>query len=160
MSSTRAGTPDPAEIGQKPTDEASLHQLLGQILETLHASEFFPDRPTDVRSLFWTSYQRLANETDEAFLERHNSNVDVLLIFAGLFSAVSAAFIVGMDADDTIDTTNDYLKLLVQAAYNRTAEPESLTPPPSSHLWIEALAYASLTFSLLAAFGGVLGKQW
>ncbi|KAG1906802.1 uncharacterized protein F5891DRAFT_1238947 [Suillus fuscotomentosus] len=36
----------------------------------------------------------------------------------------------------------------------------SSTVFPSSTVWIQSLSYASLTFSILAAFGAVLGKQW
>ncbi|KAG2132716.1 uncharacterized protein EDB93DRAFT_1093671 [Suillus bovinus] len=31
---------------------------------------------------------------------------------------------------------------------------------PAHTIWIQTIAYASLTMSLLAAFGAVLGKQW
>jgi Family of unknown function (DUF6535) len=34
------------------------------------------------------------------------------------------------------------------------------TGPSSTTIWIQTLAYASLSMSLLVAFGGVLGKQW
>lgn len=34
------------------------------------------------------------------------------------------------------------------------------TGPSSTTIWIQTLAYSSLSSSLLAAFGGVLGKQW
>jgi hypothetical protein len=36
----------------------------------------------------------------------------------------------------------------------------SSTPYSSSTVWMQTLAYASLSFSVLAAFGAVLGKQW
>jgi hypothetical protein len=36
----------------------------------------------------------------------------------------------------------------------------SSTDYPSSTVWIQTLAYANLSFSVLAAFGAVMGKQW
>jgi hypothetical protein len=36
----------------------------------------------------------------------------------------------------------------------------SSTGYPSSTVWMQTLAYASLSFSVLAAFGAVMGKQW
>jgi len=87
---------------------------------------------------------------------------------AGLFSAVSSAFIVAMQTDlqqDPNEVTHALLILLVQSAYNQTIPNQSIDSP----LWhgpdravvlIQALSYASLSLSLLAAFGAVLGKQW
>lgn len=73
-----------------------------------------------------------------------------------------------MGSDLTVnasDTTNVLLTFLVQAAYNRTTPGQSITPPKftgpdSTTIWTQALAYCSLSLSLLAAFGAVLGKQW
>ncbi|KIJ37917.1 hypothetical protein M422DRAFT_177339, partial [Sphaerobolus stellatus SS14] len=53
----------------------------------------------DTVSKFWTHYERVAKQTDEEFLDRYNGDLDVQLIFAGLFSAVSSAFIVDMQSD-------------------------------------------------------------
>jgi hypothetical protein len=36
----------------------------------------------------------------------------------------------------------------------------SSTDYPSSTVWMQTLAYASLSFSVLAAFRAVMGKQW
>ena len=36
----------------------------------------------------------------------------------------------------------------------------SSTTYPSSTVWTQTLSYASLAFSVLAAFGAVMGKQW
>ena len=57
------------------------------------------------------------------------------------------------------DTTNILLTQLIQA--NRGATPASdPTMLPRTIMWSQPLAYASLSLSLLAAFGAVLGKQW
>jgi Family of unknown function (DUF6535) len=63
------------------------------------------------------------------------------------------------------DTTNSLLKILINKVDNTTfpAQEASLpvwTGPSSTIIWIQTLAYTSLSSSLLAAFGAVLGKQW
>ncbi|KAG0699431.1 hypothetical protein DFH29DRAFT_936974 [Suillus ampliporus] len=64
------------------------------------------------------------------------------------------------------DTTNDLLLHLIKiTAYGPSAVPDisslsSFTGYPSSIVWMRTLACASLAFSVLAAFGAVMGKQW
>jgi hypothetical protein len=68
---------------------------------------------------------------------------------------------------DPSDTTNALLTQLVQiglhnltAAGSTPADPASMWSPTASAVRIQMIAYASLSLSLLAAFGAVLGKQW
>ncbi|KAG0695693.1 hypothetical protein DFH29DRAFT_764813, partial [Suillus ampliporus] len=124
----------------------------------------------DDRSRFWRVYRRVAEEHDGEFLERYTSDMESILLFSGLFSAVSAAFIVAMESNlssDPSDTTNALLTQLVQlglgnltAAGSTPAAPASMWSPAMSDIRIQMIAYASLSMSLLAAFGAVLGKQW
>ncbi|KAG2064725.1 hypothetical protein BDR04DRAFT_980213, partial [Suillus decipiens] len=124
----------------------------------------------DNRSRFLAAYKKVAEEHDDEFLEQYNGNMDVMLIFSGLFSAVSAAFIVSMESNlspDPDDTTHALLTQLVliglgnlTAAGSTPAAPASTWSPPIASIRIQSIAYASLSFSLLAAFGAVLGKQW
>ena len=152
----------------------------------MHDSDFFPRTGKDAPSRFWSAYARVAKQHDDEFIERHNGEMDVLLIFvratffsstwdsiegvlqAGLFSAVSSAFIVNMQSSLTpsaSDTTNALLKILVNKIDNTTFSPQEAalpvwTGPSSTTIWVQTLAYTSLSSSLLAAFGAVLGKQW
>jgi hypothetical protein len=83
---------------------------------------------------------------------------------------VNTSFIVAMGthlAPDPSHTTNALLTQLVQiglgnlsAAGTVPAAPASAWSPSSTDIWIQAVAYASLSMSLLAAFGAALGKQW
>lgn len=63
-----------------------------------------------------------------------------------------------------LDTTNALLVQLIQITLQgpSAAHPAILSPSTSysSNFWIQAVSYTSLAFSLLAAFGAVLGKQW
>ena len=54
---------------------------LQDILDTMHESEFFPHTGKDTPSQFWSAYERMAKQHDNEFLERENSDMDVLLIF-------------------------------------------------------------------------------
>ena len=65
------------------------------------------------------------------------------------------------------DTTNALLTQLVQielgnrfVAETVSLEPVSTRSPSHKDNLIQAVAYASLSMSLLAAFGAVMGKQW
>ncbi|OAX35585.1 hypothetical protein K503DRAFT_668404, partial [Rhizopogon vinicolor AM-OR11-026] len=116
----------------------------------------------DPTSRFWAAYKKVSSEYDDDMLERCNGNMDIVLIFAGLFSAANTAFIIAMQPNP-IDTTNALLVQLIQITLNG---PSAVQPMiissgySSSDFWMQALAYASLAFSLLAAFGAVMGKQW
>ncbi|KIJ28772.1 hypothetical protein M422DRAFT_94577, partial [Sphaerobolus stellatus SS14] len=124
----------------------------------------------DRDSRFWIESDRIGKQNDEAFLDRYNGDLDVQLIFAGLLSAVSSAFIIQMQGDlqpDATQLTNSLLTLLVEGTLNKTLTqtpvilPSSSAFNPRSQIIVEqALAYLSLSLSLLAAFGAVLGKQW
>ncbi|KIJ53086.1 hypothetical protein M422DRAFT_155657, partial [Sphaerobolus stellatus SS14] len=136
----------------------------------MHQSDFFSRYEEHEVPIFWTEYERVAKQTDEEFLERYNGDLDVQLIFAGLFSAVSSTFIVQMEGalqPDPNTTTDALLAFLIQQTGNGTSLPivvqAALQPwdgPGSSVLWTQSLAYLSLGLSLLAGFGAVLGKQW
>ena len=63
------------------------------------------------------------------------------------------------------DTTNALILSMINIMVNdpsavNISSLSSSTPYSSSTAWMQALSYASLAFSLLAAFGAVLGKQW
>jgi Family of unknown function (DUF6535) len=50
-------------------------------------SDLFPRAGRDAPSRFWSAYERVAKQDDVEFLERHNSDMDVLLIFVGVTMA-------------------------------------------------------------------------
>ncbi|KAJ7238372.1 hypothetical protein C8J57DRAFT_1566057 [Mycena rebaudengoi] len=49
---------------------------------------------TDKDGTFWKMYKILADEQDKEFHNKYGTDLDTSLIFAGLFSAVSSAFII------------------------------------------------------------------
>ncbi|KAG8881021.1 hypothetical protein FRB98_004586 [Tulasnella sp. 332] len=115
---------------------------------------------------FWPKYDKVADKFDRDMMGRLDSNLDVLLIFAGLFSAVDTAFIIltltALSANP-IDQTNHLLTLLVMNASNSTLTASDLSPPfvaGSGVVRQNCLFFASLSCSLLAAAGAMLAKQW
>ncbi|OJA16311.1 hypothetical protein AZE42_03366 [Rhizopogon vesiculosus] len=137
--------------------------LIQQIVEVLQSSNIVEERGNDVPSKFWATYKKVSSEYDDNMLERCNGNMDILLIFAGLFSAVNTTFIIASQPNP-VDTTNTLLVQLTLVTLYGSSAPQPLILSPStgysSDFWTQALAYASLAFSLLAAFGAVMGKQW
>ena len=87
---------------------------------------------------------------------------------AGLFSAVSAAFVVGVQSSlqpDPSESTAIYMQVLLHTL-NASLYPDIEPPPttwsgPDRHIVLfQCLLYASLAISLFAAFVAMLGKQW
>jgi len=87
---------------------------------------------------------------------------------AGLFSAVSSAFIIDVQSKlqpDPNEMTAAYMQILIHAMNNSLfpdANPDSVTwsGPPPEIVTVQSLLYASLATSLFAAFIAMLGKQW
>ncbi|KAG1778811.1 hypothetical protein EV702DRAFT_967155, partial [Suillus placidus] len=135
-----------------------------QILNAAQGLPIAQERDKGDDSKFWTTYDKVSKEYDDALLSRGNGDMNIILTFAGLFSAVNSTFIIGM-LPNPAETTNVLLLRLIQIAADPGAVHDisnlsSSTGYPSSTVWMQALAYASLAFSVLAAFGAVLGKQW
>ncbi|KAG2360011.1 hypothetical protein BDR07DRAFT_177173 [Suillus spraguei] len=144
-----------------------LPKLSVETMQSSPPSQSQADRK-DPKSCFWVTYTREATDHDAEFLDKYQSDMDIVLIFAGLFSAVNTGFIVQMQSNlspDPLSTTNVLLGMLLQAT-NSSFVPQSTQPyapwqgPGSSVIWVQSLTYASLCASLLAALGAVLGKQW
>ncbi|KAG8960814.1 hypothetical protein FRC05_006559 [Tulasnella sp. 425] len=115
---------------------------------------------------FWKRYDRLADIHDKKMTSNLNGNLDVLLIFAALFSAINTTFISITMPDlspNPSNETNSLLRLLVMRADNNTLTPADLSPPfspNSSSVVVNCLLYASLSCSLLAAVGAMMSKEW
>ncbi|KAF9029701.1 hypothetical protein BDZ89DRAFT_950306, partial [Hymenopellis radicata] len=112
---------------------------------------------------------------DADLAEDARDTVDVLLVFAGLFSAVVTAFLIETAAKlepDYVQLSSSILYeiLVVQRAFvNGSAvdlDPVVSSPnaldfsPAHAQLWINGLWYTSLSLSLITALVAVLAKQW
>ncbi|KAF8532011.1 hypothetical protein JB92DRAFT_2587356, partial [Gautieria morchelliformis] len=126
----------------------------------------------------WSMYAKESMEYDKAMLKSWNDSLDVLLIMAGLFSAVLTAFIVDsykMLSPDPQTTTTTLLLHITQQldtllptnnsivdSLSGVSLSSLITPfQPSSYIWwINAIWFSSLMCSLSAAFFAMLAKQW
>ncbi|KAJ7097061.1 hypothetical protein B0H15DRAFT_945740 [Mycena belliarum] len=108
-----------------------------QIESLSYAIEKLQQTPpkADKKAVFWKHYQTLADEHDQELLQRSGTDLDTSLIFAGLFSAVSSAFIIQIEQQIQEGT-----QLLIIVS--------------------QCLLVFSLFSTLLAALLAVLGKQW
>jgi len=87
---------------------------------------------------------------------------------AGLFSAVSSAFIIDVQSKlepDPNEMTAACMQILIHAMNNSlfpdaNSSSATWTGPPPEIVTVQSLLYASLATSLFAAFLAMLGKQW
>ncbi|KAG8941199.1 hypothetical protein FRC03_004746, partial [Tulasnella sp. 419] len=137
-----------------------------QIQDQQHHStnESSPTEAVQNSAIFWDQYVKEAEVYDTEMVGGMNADLDTLLIFAGLFSAVNTAFIVESYQDlrpSSMERTNALLLQIIQRMNNATfAEQEPPFVASSTSVVVNQLFFASLSCSLLAAFGAVLGKQW
>ncbi|KAG1726384.1 hypothetical protein EDB19DRAFT_227234, partial [Suillus lakei] len=145
---------------------SQLNDAVQQILETLRDSTIAKRICKDTRSAFWTRYLEVAGDYDDDLIERLDKDMDICLLFAGLFSAISSAFILDMQSDlspPAADTTNALLELIYHTIQNNSSQTpiaSEWTGPTPTIICAISLAYASLMATLLAALGATLGKQW
>jgi hypothetical protein len=58
-----------------------------EVLEALKDSTIALKSGKDERSHFWGLYTRVAEEHDDEFLERYNSDMDIVLVFVSFTSS-------------------------------------------------------------------------
>ncbi|KAJ7438063.1 hypothetical protein FB451DRAFT_972620, partial [Mycena latifolia] len=117
----------------------------------------------------WAVYVSEAEKYDKALVESWKSDMEGMLIFAGLFSASLTAFLIESYKTLNPDAGDATVKLLAQISLQLTASangstlqlPES-TPfiPPAASLVCNALWFISLGFSLTCALIATLLEQW
>ncbi|GJE93820.1 hypothetical protein PsYK624_099830 [Phanerochaete sordida] len=154
-----------------------------------HNPEDSPDLPSSngpsedtSSSLGWAGIQAHLDTYDEGKKKGAVEDIDTLLVFAGLFSAILTAFVVQtypMLQPNSSDTTNQLLIMNNQLLlYGLTAPiplPHGRIPPslnasaalatqsstaPASARSINILFFFSLVLSLAAALFGISAKQW
>ncbi|KAJ7455514.1 hypothetical protein FB451DRAFT_1048923, partial [Mycena latifolia] len=114
----------------------------------------------------WKFYMDQAKITDDDLANIFNSDLDPLLIFAGLFSAILLAFLIEVRKDlqeDLQNITNTLLVVLIENQHNVAGPPVPSSThfkPSSSSRWVNGLWFSSLMFSLMSALGASLAKGW
>ena len=145
---------------------------------------FQPTRTGDLRTDFYSVYQKEATEYDTNFVKRYEENLSITLIFVspvpaknralylfrnktGLFSGICSTFVARIQqklAPDPGERSLEYLQAILKTLQNSNPGPDT-TPPPwpgpsSTTVLVSALLHATLFTSLLAALLAMLGKQW
>ena len=137
---------------------------------------------------FYNKFQREADDYDHDFMKKHDEDLNTTLIFvsifciyvsrgvhlgflgvqAGLFSAVTSAFILDVQSNlepDYQEMSYTLLRIIASASLGNVptgadaAFPQWNGPDPTV-VHVQSILYSSLAASLLAAFIAMLGKQW
>ncbi|KAF8798236.1 hypothetical protein BYT27DRAFT_6900122 [Phlegmacium glaucopus] len=125
----------------------------------------------------WAIYNKEAESYDRALMETWKDDMDSIIIFAGLFSAVLTAFTVDASKNLKLDPTDHTNALLSQTVVLLAQISQQLGPNGSqtiisplqpleqfklnpSDLRVNIFWYMSLGFSITAALGATLVQQW
>ncbi|KAF7795414.1 hypothetical protein EIP86_006572 [Pleurotus ostreatoroseus] len=118
----------------------------------------------------WKEIERTVRTVDEEKVKDCTEDVDALLVFAGLYSAVLTAFLIESYKTLQADPVQDYLRQIAfqTSSYTLTngylnATLSSQPPPfqaPESAIRVNVCWFASLILSLTSASFGILVKQW
>ncbi|KZV80839.1 hypothetical protein EXIGLDRAFT_401620 [Exidia glandulosa HHB12029] len=119
----------------------------------------------------WNVYRGEVTEQDKELMDGWNKTLDILLIFAGLFSAVATAFIIESYKQLQPDWDEIAGRILLANAVaqssgvNVTLPPGLMTNPDNfranlTSRWINGMWLCSLTLSLVVALACILVKQW
>ncbi|KAH7087914.1 hypothetical protein BKA62DRAFT_729470 [Auriculariales sp. MPI-PUGE-AT-0066] len=121
-----------------------------------------PDRYGDEtadQARVWKIYRDRADEVDTDMTDSWNDTLNILLIFAGLFSAVQVS------SADFQEYTAAAIFNFMSSVNNGSTGSLQLTPPgvqfvSTSVRWINGLWVTSLVLCLLVALLAILAKQW
>ncbi|KAK0186774.1 hypothetical protein F5146DRAFT_936397, partial [Armillaria mellea] len=117
----------------------------------------------------WSIYLDEAADFDANMLAEWRDTIDVLLVFAGLFSAVLTTFVVQTSQNMQPDYNQASAFLLLEILKATTSNGSQISIPSSptdffslsrSDEWLNSLWFTSLTLSLITALVAVLVKQW
>ncbi|KAF8211165.1 hypothetical protein K438DRAFT_1806791 [Mycena galopus ATCC 62051] len=129
------------------------------------------DDPSDeaAAAKLWAVYVSEASKYDKALIESWRADMEGILIFAGLFSAILTAFLIEsyktLNTDSGALTVQLLAQISQQIASSANSVPLQLTPlrpfiPSTTSLICNALWFISLGFSLACALLATLVEQW
>ncbi|KIP08575.1 hypothetical protein PHLGIDRAFT_57566, partial [Phlebiopsis gigantea 11061_1 CR5-6] len=120
----------------------------------------------------WYSMAKMVQDSDEAKIRDVKEDIDTLLVFAGLFSAVLSAFLVETYQALQPDSQQQIISLLqvissqnysFSAGMLNVISPAAIPPPFHAPIWalrVNGLWFASLILSLATGSVGMLVKSW
>ncbi|KAG8765193.1 hypothetical protein FRC12_007638 [Ceratobasidium sp. 428] len=123
----------------------------------------------------WRLYLEEAYDHDQELVKGRHASLDMLLLFAALFSAILTAFLIepkDLLQQDPADVSIALMLAIAQSQYrmeqgasatsNTGATPPTIPEfiPSMTARWINGIWFTSLAFSLSAALVAMLGKEW
>ncbi|KAI0758705.1 hypothetical protein C8Q74DRAFT_1160096, partial [Fomes fomentarius] len=125
----------------------------------------------------WDETAKIVKDYSDELVKRWKEEIDTLLVYAGLFSAVLTALIVESYKLLSPPPPDPVLAALQQISvqlssfsvnppFVNSTQPSvsqvlpPAPPPPRWAVWLNALWFSSLIFSLSAASVGIMVKQW
>ncbi|KDQ08124.1 hypothetical protein BOTBODRAFT_180144 [Botryobasidium botryosum FD-172 SS1] len=171
-------TPDESHVAPQPVDPSVTTNTLPKATpagDPMAAPATAKDSVTNSDQDIWNMYEEDAEKFDLALIENWNRTIDVLLIFAALFSAVLAAFIIESYKGLSPDPNDPMISLLQRidqhlesrfapndsnpSAPSLGATPATFTPSYST-IRVNCAWFLSLNLSLGVAVVSVVAKQW
>ncbi|KAK0474762.1 hypothetical protein IW261DRAFT_1610339 [Armillaria novae-zelandiae] len=134
-----------------------------------------PYEETAPNARVWGTYEDESKNHDTNMVEKSRDSVDVLLVFASLFSAVVTTFVAQTYQNLQVNyaamsASLLYESILVQRAIANGASVNSIAPSPfnptipfvpaTTDVWVNGLWFTSLFLSLTTTLVAVLVKQW
>ncbi|KAK0488367.1 hypothetical protein EDD18DRAFT_1321559 [Armillaria luteobubalina] len=119
----------------------------------------------------WRTCLEECAASDGDMVEGWRDGLDVLLVFAGLFSAVVTTFVVQTSQNLQVNYGEVTVSLLIElvniqrsvsngSLVNNIPHTDLTSRPSTLDLWVNGLWFTSLSLSLTAALFAVLTKQW
>ncbi|CEL63373.1 hypothetical protein RSOLAG1IB_10709 [Rhizoctonia solani AG-1 IB] len=164
-----------ADAQTKPHDAQQARYRVYQADDPmLEPDEYGAELTKDAR--VWKVYVKEADRWDAELVDGWNKSLDVILVFAALFSAVSTTFVIessGMLKQDPNDVSAAALIVISQAlvalAGNSSVDLLTLSlpyqsaapfTPPHNAVVVNTLWYLSLATSIATSFLAMLAKDW
>ncbi|QRV96303.1 hypothetical protein RhiJN_24321 [Ceratobasidium sp. AG-Ba] len=130
-----------------------------------------PGRELAPEATVWEMYVEEAKEHDNELVKGENDNLDMMLLFAALFSAILTAFIIeskNLLQPDSADVSVTLLLAIAQSQQRIEQGTPQVLPPiempdfvsSAAARWIHGLWFAALALSLAAALVAMLAKEW
>ncbi|KAJ7922125.1 hypothetical protein B0H13DRAFT_1603947, partial [Mycena leptocephala] len=114
----------------------------------------------------WVGCAEATRAFDKEMVGSLRGDMDTLLVFASLFSAVVTAFVIesypGLSGTSSADSSAALIQLLLLREQEKiaTIATTSSSAASTSSIWINGLWFSSLVLSLNTVLGAVLVKQW
>ncbi|KAJ3475689.1 hypothetical protein NLI96_g11670 [Meripilus lineatus] len=160
--------------GGRSAQQIRLDQLKRELVDK--CAKIDEEYPEVAHKDGWSALHEMLKIRDEKDIKKHFENIDTLLVFAGLYSAILTAFLVEayklLQPDSSDDSKQILLEIsrqlgsftvtsgLVNATYVPSSLPTGPFTPKQSSVWLNGLWFVALILSLTTASLGLLVKQW